>query len=222
MYTVLVQNDNSIIVTERQRIMQNSKLIDVLQIIVPKLYNGLEMVNYNVRLEYLTPINHKHGYVEMEVADSDYKTDYLLYTMKIDTNLTTEVGDVQFTMTFIEVSMTDDGTVETPVRKTDVFVMPVIPIANWFSAPDSALSALDQRIIANQEAIKAMADLQADLIESKLDDITLDTTAKKVYGTAGGIQKGIGIDINALGDAIADNTVDGLVLMNTFINEEDD
>ena len=119
MYTVLVQNDNSIIVTERQRIMQNSKLIDALQIIVPKLYNGLEMVNYNVRLEYLTPINHKHGYVEMEVADSDYKTDYLLYTMKIDTNLTTEVGDVQFTMTFIEVSMTDDGTVETPVRKTE-------------------------------------------------------------------------------------------------------
>ena len=96
MYTFLIQNDNSVIATERQRIMQCSKLVDVLQIIVPKLYNGLEMANYSARLEYLTPINHKHSYVEMEIADADYKTDYLLYKMQIDTNLTAEVGDVQF------------------------------------------------------------------------------------------------------------------------------
>ena len=60
MYTFLIQNDNSVIATERQRIMQCSKLVDVLQIIVPKLYNDLEMANYSARLEYLTPINHKH------------------------------------------------------------------------------------------------------------------------------------------------------------------
>lgn len=207
--------------TERQRIMQCSKLVDALQIIVPKLYNDLEMANYTARLEYLTPINHKHSYVEMEIADADYKTDYLLYKMKIDTNLTSEVGDIQFMMTFIEVSMSDDGTVETPVRKTDVFTMPIIPIADWFSAPDSALSALDQRIIANQEAIMAMADIQANLSNTKLDDIKLDSDTNTIYGTSGGIKQGTGIKLEDLGDAIADNTADGMVYVNTFDDEEE-
>lgn len=222
MYTFLIQNDNSVIATERQRFMQCSKLVDVLQIIVPKLYNGLEMANYSARLEYLTPINHKHSYVEMEIADADYKTDYLLYKMQIDTNLTAEVGDVQFMMTFIEVSMTVDGTVETPVRKTDVFTMPIIPIADWFVVPDSALSALDQRIVANQEAIMAMADMQSNLSNTKLDDIKLDTDTNMIYGTSGGVKQGKGIKLQDLGDAIADNTADGMVYVNTFDDEEGD
>lgn len=220
MYTVLIKNDNTAIVTERQRIMQNSKLVDVLQIVVPKLYNDLEMAQYNARIEYLTPINHKLGYVELEIADADYKTDYLLYKLKLDTNLTSEVGDVEFSMTFIEVSMSEDGTVETPVRKIDPFKMTVIPIANWFVAPDSALSELDQRIIANQEAIKAIADLQSVSALSKLDDIKLDTETNMLYGVSDGVKKGEGIKLNDLGDAIANSTTEGLVYVNTFEDEE--
>lgn len=174
MYTVLIQNNNSAIVTERQRIMQNSKLVDVLQIVVPKLYGEQDMSQYIARLEYRTPITHKNNYVELEIADGEYKTDYLLYKMKIDTNLTSEVGDVEFMMTFLEVTMTENGKVETPVRKTDVFTMPVIPIADWFSVPDSALATLDQRIIANQQAIMAMADLQSFLADTKADDLSFE------------------------------------------------
>ena len=73
MFTVLINNDNSSVVTERQRIMQNSKLVDTLQIIVPKKYNELNMEDYKAYLEYLTPINHKHNYVELEIYDNNYK-----------------------------------------------------------------------------------------------------------------------------------------------------
>ena len=222
MYTFLIQNDNSVIATERQRIMQNSKLIDTLQLVVPRWREGLDMSQYVVRLEYSTPINRKHSFVEMEIADAEYKTDYLLYKMRIDTNLTSEVGNVEFMLTFIDVEMTDNGVVETQVRKTDVFIMPVIPIADWFVAPDSALSALDQRIIANQEAIKAMADLQSTLAEDKLDDIRLDTDTNMIYGTSGGVIQGKGIKLQELGDAIADNTADGMVYVNTYDDEEGD
>lgn len=222
MYTVLIKNDNSAIATKRQRIMQNSKLVDSLQIIVPKLYNELDMSQYSARLEYLTPITHKHNYVELEIADAEYETDFILYKLKFDTNLTTEVGDIQFTMTFIEVSMTENGEVETPVRKTDVFTIPIIPIADWFAAPDSALSALDQRIIANQEAIKAMADMQSSIIEDKLDDIKLDTDSGVLYGTSGGVKKGNGVKLGELGDAIADSTSDGLVVFHSYDDEEDE
>lgn len=219
MYTVLIKNDNTAIVTERQRVMQNSKLVDVLQILVPKTYNDLDMSKYVARLEYLTPINHNMGYVELEIADADYKNDYIAYRINIDTNLTAEVGDVQFMVTFIDVSMNDEGAVETTVRKTDTFKMTVIPIANWFVAPDSALSELDQRIIANQEAIKAVADLQSTAAASKLDDIKLDTESKKIYGMSDGKQKGEGISLTELGDALVDSNPEGLVHMNDYNDE---
>ena len=218
-YTVLIENDNTAKVTERQRIMQCSKLVDVLQIVVPKVYNDLDISQCVAKLEYLTPINHNHGFIELEVSDPEYKTDFILYKMPIDINLTSEVGDLEFSLTFIKVEMTEDGIVKTPVRKTDVFIMPVIPIANWFSVPDAALNALDQKIIANQEAIKAMADIQTTLSADKLDDIVLDSDGKVIYGTSGGVKKGVGINIEDLGNAIADNTSDGMVLVNTY-NEE--
>lgn len=222
MYTFLIQNDNSVIATERQRIMQCSKLVDVLQIIVPKFYNGLEMANYSARLEYLTPINHKYNYVELKIADANYKTDYLLYKIPIDINLTSEVGDVEFMVTFIEVTMTEDGVVNTPVRKTDAFTMPIIPIARWFTDISDGLDTMDQRIIAMMEMQNAMMDTQKIIHANKLDDIKLDTDTNMIYGTSGGVKQGKGIKLQDLGDAIADNTADGMVYVNTFDDEEGD
>lgn len=221
MFRVLIRSDNSTIVTENQRIMQNSKLVDTLEIVVDKEYNGLSMAECTAYLEYLTPINHKIGQVVLEIADENYENDYLLYKMKIDTNLTNEVGQVQFRVHFIQAEMNEEGKVTTPVRQTDSFIMTVIPISDWFSAPDELLSALDQRLIANQQTIKALADLQNTLSDEKLDDIKLDITSNEIYGTSNGEKKGEGIKLSDLGDAIADNTEDGMVVINTYDDEED-
>lgn len=157
MFRVLVRNDNSVIVTENQRIMQGSKLVDVLQIIVPKTYNELNMQECTAYLNFITPINHKIDQVELTITDDNYENDYLCYQMSVNTNLTTEVGDIQFFLEFIQVDMTEAGEVKTSVRKTDVFIMSIIPVADWFVVPDELLNTLDQRLIAQQQAIKAMA-----------------------------------------------------------------
>ena len=81
MYTVLINNDNTVTVTERQRIMQNSKLIDILRIIVPKTYNELDMSQFTARLEYLKPISHEHNFVELEmqiIRQTSYSTRFVL------------------------------------------------------------------------------------------------------------------------------------------------
>ena len=44
-----------------------------------------------------------------DVYDENYENDYLLYKMKIDTNLTNEVGQVQFRVHFIQVEMNEEG-----------------------------------------------------------------------------------------------------------------
>ena len=216
MFRVLIRSDNTTIVTENQRIMQNSKLVDTLEIVVDKEYNGLSMAECTAYLEYLTPINHKIGQVVLEIADENYENDYLLYKMKIDTNLTNEVGQVQFRVHFIQVEMNEEGKVITPVRQTDSFIMTVIPISDWMTLPDNLLSDLDQRLIVMQQTNKAMADLQNTLAEDKLDDIKLDVEAGTLYGTSGGVRKGTGVKISDLGDAIADDTKDGMVVINTY------
>lgn len=216
MFQVLIRSDNTTIVTENQRIMQNSKLVDTLEIVVGKEYNGLSMAECTAYLEYLTPINHKIGQVVLEIADENYENDYLLYKMKIDINLTNEVGQVQFRVHFIQVEMNEEGKVITPVRQTDSFIMTVIPISDWMTLPDNLLSDLDQRLIVMQQTNKAMADLQNTLAEDKLDDIKLDVEAGTLYGTSGGVRKGTGVKISVLGDAIADDTKDGMVVINTY------
>lgn len=221
MFRVLIRSDNTTIVTENQRIMQNSKLVDTLEIVVDKEYNGLSMAECTAYLEYLTPINHKIGQVVLEIADENYENDYLLYKMKIDTNLTNEVGQVQFRVHFIQVEMNEEGKVTTPVRQTDSFIMTVIPISDWMTLPDGLLSGLDQRLIIMQQTNKAMADLQNTLSGEKLDDIKLDITSNEIYGTSNGEKKGEGIKLSDLGDAIADNTKDGMVVINTYDDEED-
>lgn len=221
MFRVLIRSDNTTIVTENQRIMQNSKLVDTLEIVVDKEYNGLSMAECTAYLEYLTPINHKIGQVVLEIADENYENDYLLYKMKIDTNLTNEVGQVQFRVHFIQVEMNEEGKVTTPVRQTDSFIMTVIPISDWMTLPDNLLSGLDQRLIVIQQTNKAMADLQNTLSNEKLDDIKLDITSNEIYGTSNGEKKGDGIKLSDLGDAIADNTEDGMVVINTYDDEED-
>lgn len=214
MYTVLINDDNSVTATERQRIMQNSKLVDALRIIVPKTYNDLTISECTAYLEYLTPINHRHNYVELSIEDDNYKDDYLLYKMSIDTDLTSEVGNVELYVHFIQVTMDEDGKVSTPVRQTDSFIIPIIPIANWFAVPDSTLSALDQRLIVIQELIKANADTLTASLDTKLDGIKLDTDAQEIYGTVNGEKYGDGINLDDLGDALTDATVDGLILVN--------
>lgn len=221
MFRVLIRSDNTTIVTENQRIMQNSKLVDTLEIVVDKEYNGLSMAECTAYLEYLTPINHKIGQVVLEIADENYENDYLLYKMKIDTNLTNEVGQVQFRVHFIQVEMNEEGKVTTPVRQTDSFIMTVIPISDWMTLPDGLLSGLDQRLIIMQQTNKAMADLQNTLSDEKLDDIKLDITSNEIYGTSNGEKKGEGIKLSDLGYAIADNTKDGMVVINTYDDEED-
>lgn len=216
MFRVLIRSDNTTIVTENQRIMQNSKLVDTLEIVVDKEYNGLSMAECTAYLEYLTPINHKIGQVVLEIADENYENDYLLYKMKIDTNLTNEVGQVQFRVHFIQVEMNEEGKVITPVRQTDSFIMTVIPISDWMTLPDNLLSDLDQRLIVMQQTNKAMADLQNTLAEDKLDDIKLDVEAGTLYGTSSGVRKGTGVKISDLGDAIANDTKDGMVVINTY------
>ena len=58
MYTILVTTNNEAIVsTPDQRIMQRSKLVDTLHILVAPTYNGISMSDCTVLMEYKLPVS---------------------------------------------------------------------------------------------------------------------------------------------------------------------
>lgn len=214
MYTILIKQDNTAVSTETQRIMQRSKLVDVLQFIVPKMYNEYEMADFDFMLQYRLPISHELKLEILSLVNADYKTDYLLYTLPVDTSITAENGEVELQMSFIRKYMNEDGTTVEQVREIESISITVIPVTDWFTAPDSALSTLTQYYLAAQNNIKALNDLIGTINQKKADDIKLDVKEGSLYLTSNGKQIGTPIPLNQLGDEIAEETEGGLIRVN--------
>ncbi len=147
-YTILIKEDNSLIATHKTAIMQHSKLVDELLFLCPKMYNNEDMSTYtSVTLEYLSPATKQYRTDCLSPLSELYK-EHIQYKLPVDTKITFEAGDVQLQITFIKTEMdADTGKPFEHVRKTKVYQLKVIPIANWSQfVPDDALTAIDKRI----------------------------------------------------------------------------
>jgi len=191
MYTIMVCDDNTLRTTQRERIMQRSKLVDKLHFLVPPKYNDLDMSATTVVLEYVTP-SKEYAMEILTKSEALYK-EYLEYLLPIDTNLTKESGDVELQLSFMTVSMDADGNVSQHVRKTEPTILKVIPIANWsLQIADSALTPLDQRIVQlemiqaqQQDTFIAVADSVPDDLTIKDGKVYLSTNGKIIDGSCG-------------------------------------
>lgn len=217
MYTLKINNDNSIVATIKTPIMQKSSLVDSIHILVPRNYNGIDMSEYRVIMEYLLPISKKYKYFELELNDDNYDDAYLEFIVNGSTEFTSEAGDVRFTVTFYKLEVNSLGIVEQRVRKTKEGIIHVSPITIWSDLiPDEALTPLDQRLIA----LEAMAVQYAELMEKYevlqaqyAADLKVDSEA--LYLTSNSGEKvGNGIDMTDLSlvikQAMAGVDIDGL------------
>lgn len=174
MYTILVQDDHTLIATVRERIMQRSKLINKMLFLVPQNYDDLDMTNTTVCMEYLKPVSHEYKSEILEKSSELYKG-YLQYVVPFDTEFTQEAGDLELQLTFTKVEMDADGEVTQYVRKTSPIVVPVIPITAWSDViPDAALSAIDQRIIKQDMQMAQMLDMSMAMAETIPDDLVVE------------------------------------------------
>lgn len=185
MYTILVTDEHELLATQRERIMQRSKLVDKLHFLVPPTYDGLDMTNTTVCLEYLTPVGREYKSEILNRSEALYK-DHLEYTLPFDTKFTREAGNLQLQLTFTSVSMDADGNVSQYVRKTSATTVNIVPIEAWADIiPDSALTPLDQRLIYTDKLIQQMADINNALADSTIDGFKIGKDGK-LYGTVAG------------------------------------
>lgn len=224
MYIILVNDDNTLSASQKQRIIQNSKLVDDLWFLVNPTYNGHDLTNSTVLLEYVKPVSREYKTETLVLSEDKYK-DHLKYVLPVDTEFTKEAGTLEMKLSFIYVDMDPDGNVIQRVRKTAPSIkVEIIPIERWCDIiPDSALSALDQRIIMMDGQIKAIAELNSIAIDSKADNIKYNEDENSLQLMAGE---------NVIGDKVILNngelTSDGVPvvdlegIMNDSSGEDDD
>ena len=195
MYTILVTDSNELVTTLKERIMQRSKLVDNLHFLANPTYKGHDMSGFTVTMEYLTPIGREYKTEILTKSDTLYK-DMLEYKVPFDTCLTKEPGKVEVQLTFTRVALDTDGNPKQQVRKTSTATITIVPISAWSDiVPDSALSALDQRLVMLDAYAGQLADLGQYLFENKADNIVYDKEGQYIQLTSNGEAIGDQIEI---------------------------
>lgn len=200
-YIIIVEDDNTLYGSQKRRIMQREKLFNDLWFLVKQYYNGYDMSQCTVTMRYLLPISKEFKTETLKLSNERYKEDYLKYILPVDTCLTKEFGDIELNLTFTMLDVDDNGKVIQRVRKTDNHLLKITPIPDWDSVvPDSALSALDERIIKLDAQMKALDERNKVIADTKADNIKYNTDTNELQLTSNGNAIGDKVIINA-GDA---------------------
>lgn len=203
MYTILLNENNELTTSVRERIMQRSKLVDSLHFLVDPTYKNMDMSDFTVMMEYILPISREYKTEILTKSDEPYKNK-LEYKLPFDTCLTKEAGKIEVQLTFTKVEMDADGMTRQYVRKTSPTTITIVPIAAWSDViADSALTALDQRLLQVDAIINAANDMNASLSATKADNIVVDETANTIQLTANGVP--IGEAVARDGDGVGGN-----------------
>ena len=213
MYTILVNDDNTLTTSVRERIMQRSKLVDSLHFLVSPTYKELDMTDFTVTMEYILPVS-KEYVSEVLVKSEELYKEMLEYKLPFDTDLTKEAGEIEVKLTFSKVDLDADGNDIQYVRKISATSITIIPVESWCDIiPDKALDAIDQRIIKTDAQIKALLEANEITRLEKADNLVLDNENKELYLTAEGNQIGDKVKLSDLGDEIVQSSGEGLITM---------
>ena len=186
-YIFLLENDNEIIASHREVLMQRSKLVDEIWFLVNPKYKNCEnnMSVFSVVLEYVLPVSKSYHSLEL-VQDKEGYKEYLKYVVPLDSNFSSEAGDIQLQLSFILVGLDADGNSIQKVRKTKPAKLHITPIAAWGDIiPDAALSSIDQRIIKTQAQIKELGYLAEILNENQVNNLAYDDKSDTLQLMAG-------------------------------------
>lgn len=199
-YIFLLENDNEIFASHREVLMQRSKLVDEIWFLVNPKYKTYEndMSVFSVLLEYILPNSKSYYSIELVQDEEGYK-EYLKYVVPLDSNLSSEAGDIQLQLSFIYVGLDADGKDIQKVRKTRPATLHITPIAAWSDIiPDASLASIDQRIIKTQAQIKALTDLTNIIDSNQVDNLVYDAKEDVLQLHAKGIGVGNKVSVKEM------------------------
>lgn len=122
--------------------------------------------------------------------------------MPFDTDLTSEVGDIEIQLTFANTEMGSDGKITQYVRKVGPGVIHIVSINNWADMiPDSALGPLDQRLLMLIAQSKALNDQMNTAINNKADGLSYKNNILQLLSNGAPIGNSVKIASDATEDS---------------------
>ena len=202
MYTILVNQDDTLYGSHKERIMQRQKLVNDLVFIVDPIYRDThDMTDATVMLEYVLPVSREYKTVILTLSDERYNDCFLQYKLPFDTDLTSQAGSLELQLTFAYVEMNENGVGIQRVRKTSSTIIDIIPITAWSDiVPDSALSSLDQRLIKMDSQMRAMNDYLDVIDSNKVDNLVYNECEDTLQLSANGVGVGNKVSVKDMLD----------------------
>ena len=199
-YTIIVCDDGSLYGSHKKKIMQREKLFNKLWILVHPLYNGYDMSQCTVTMRYLLPISNEFKTETLELSNEKYE-EYLKYVLPVDTNLTKEWGEIKLNLTFTMLDADENGKIVQRVRKTEDYMLNITKLPDWDSViPDSALSALDQRILKQDAQIEELKQLAKTLDDNKADSLLYNDVDDTLQLSSNGMRIGKKVSVKDMLD----------------------
>lgn len=220
MYTLRITDDNNVITTVKESLMEKSNCVNSIQIIINKLYKEqIDMTDTTAYMKYVLPVTKKIKMTQL-IADTTTDESHILYTIPVTANISAEPGDIEVSFTFLKLVHDEESDTTTSyVRKTESGLIHITKLAQFDSyEPSEMLTELDQRILALMATAEDIKKLGQATYDNMPIDMKLDSEAKKLTLVNANGNTGEGIGIADLSDSIAkeltgtdpDGTQDGI------------
>lgn len=210
MYTILINQDDTITTSVRENIMHRSSMVNKLHILTNQYYHeedeNFDMRTFKCAIEYVLPIS-KEYVVEILTPSEDLYKGKLEYKLPIKTKITSEVGEVEYKFTFTKLEMDSNGDFIERSRPTTSSSLRVIPVERWDDyIASSDLSSIAQMMMQNQSVIEQCKSYAEMIYATKADGINYNKDTNELTLTGNGNV----IDRVTLEDDVGCNCEDGV------------
>lgn len=149
MYTLKITDENTVVTTVKESIVERSNYVDKIQIVTSKMYREqIDMSDTTVYMKYKLPVSDKIKMTQLIINNLEYEQNYIQYLIPVDAALTAEAGDIEVSFTFLKLVANEDGTYTSYIRKTTSGVIHITPLVQFDKyEPSELFTEIDQRLL---------------------------------------------------------------------------
>ena len=89
MYTLKITDENTVVTTVKESIVERSNYVDKIQIVTSKMYREqIDMSDTTVYMKYKLPVSDKIKMTQLIINNLEYEQNYIQYLIPVDASLT--------------------------------------------------------------------------------------------------------------------------------------
>lgn len=226
MYTLLVNDENQVITTQKETIMQRTNCADKIQILIHKQYKDVDMSNAIVYMEYKLPVSNKIKLLRLNKGT--YKDDaYMQFIVPGDLQFTSEAGDISVVFRIYSLQFIDEEA-KWVNRNSQEGYITITPIVPWSDIEiDEMFSGIDQRLIALEMLSQNLEAQSQNMYENMATDIVIKDDKIHLETMNGIAGEGVLLDdvsehtIYKMIDVDMDGEADGVTYLDQIFNDSE-